>query len=922
MKRILEIYAYLSSRRRFVGISLAVSVAILICLVLNLRYSEDISDFLPLDATGQEAFSVYQNISGAERLYILFRNPDDADLTVEAMSCFEASVHRRDSLGWCSDLTVRFDMEQISEVSDFVYDNIPYFLTEEDISRIDSLLTLPGYIDTRLEQDRYMLMFPAGSMAVSGMMRDPLGLFTPVMERLGAGFPQMSMEMYGGHIFTPDMGRAVAMMSSPFGNSETEYNSRLIGLLQDAISDMSGQYPQVEAHIIGGPAIAVENADRIKKDSVLAISLSVVLIILLVLYTIGSVRNILLIFLSIGWGWLFALAGMSLLGGNVSIIVIGISSVVLGIAVNYPLHLIVHRSLVTDMRSALKEVVSPLVIGNITTVGAFLTLVPLRSAALRDLGLFAALMLVGTIAFVLLFLPHLVKGKPVPENRHRFLDRIAGFSPDRSRVAIVCVVAVTAVLSIFSGRTEFDTNLANINYMDDAQREDMQYFQNLLSKSSSSSSRSVYVLSPGTDYDDALSVNSSIVPVIDSLTAAGCVLGCSGVSQFLSSREEQGRRLGNWRDFVSRHYDLLTSGLAESAERHGFSRSAFSEFDALIDRTEKFVPQDIGYFAPLTSSVFSRNLTRVESLGRVYVVDILDVDKDNVKEVLSHFRNAFDVAGMNSGFTRTLSDNFNYIGWACSLIVFFFLWFSFGRIELAAISFLPMAISWVWILGIMAIAGIKFNIVNVILATFIFGQGDDYTIFMTEGCQHEYAYRRPILGSYKVSIMQSALIMFVGIGTLIVSGHPALHSLAEVTIIGMTSVVLMSYMIPPLLFRWLTMKGGHPRGYPLTLSVLFRGRPTDPVSMVRGRYIYKGKDILHHVTRSLRSFAPEMSSLDVEGREHYAFTDTGYGERALLIALTHPDLKVTACIPDEDRRRVAEISAEDFIDNIEFTDRL
>jgi predicted RND superfamily exporter protein len=103
----------------------------------------------------------------------------------------------------------------------------------------------------------------------------------------------------------------------------------------------------------------------------------------------------------------------------------------------------------------------------------------------------------------------------------------------------------------------------------------------------------------------------------------------------------------------------------------------------------------------------------------------------------------------------------------------------------------------------MVLLGIQFNIVNIILATFIFGQGDDYTIFMTEGAVYEYTHRRPILASYRRAILLSALIMFIGIGSLIVARHPALHSLAEVTIVGMFSVVLMAFLIPPLMFRWL-----------------------------------------------------------------------------------------------------------------------
>lgn len=105
----------------------------------------------------------------------------------------------------------------------------------------------------------------------------------------------------------------------------------------------------------------------------------------------------------------FAMGAIALFYDSVSIIVIGIASVILGIAVNYPLHLIDHLKDSTQPRSAFKEIISPLVVGNITTVGAFLCLVPLNAPALHDLGLFASLLLAGTILFVLIFLPHAVK---------------------------------------------------------------------------------------------------------------------------------------------------------------------------------------------------------------------------------------------------------------------------------------------------------------------------------------------------------------------------------------------------------------------------------------------------------------------------------------------------------------------------------
>lgn len=917
MNMIINIYDRLKKQSKWLWTSLG-CVAVFVLLIFNLDYSEDINDFLPLGTSEQEALAVYQRISGAERIYMLFNNPDDPDLTIEAIDCFIDSVSSRDSLGWCGDLTAQYDMSMMQEVTDFIYENIPYFLSAEDYERMDSLISQPGYIENQLDRDKQMLMFPSGGMMTSSVIKDPLALFAPVLEDLQDSNPQMSFEMYDGYIFTPDMSRAVAMMNSPFGNSETENNGKMLDILHAAAEQMHEEYPDVSVNIVGGPEIAVGNASRIKKDSILAILLSVVLIGLLVTYSIGSFRNILLIFISVGWGWLFALAGMSLFCNQVSIIVIGISSVILGIAVNYPLHMIVHLSHTPDVRTTLKELLMPLVIGNITTVGAFLTLVPLHSVALRDLGLFASLLLVGTIIFVVLYLPHMLKVKDVIHKEHKFIDKVAAFSPENHKWIVAGIVLLTAVLGFFSFRTEFDSNIANINYMTDGQRKDMQYFENLFSRDSLNTDSEVYVLSAARDYEEALKKNRNIVPIIDSLQKVGVVKNHKGVSRFLVSRQEQQERLEMWQDFVSRNKERLTTEFIAAASRAGFSSKAFSQFSTLISESDTFNPQEISFFEPLTRLILSRNLTTLENTGKSYIINTLTVDADDIEYVKSHFDDSFDVVGMNSALSNNLSDNFSYIGWACSLIVFFFLWFSFGRIELAVVAFVPMAVSWIWILGIMAMTGIRFNIVNIILATFIFGQGDDYTIFMTEGCQHEYTYRKPILQSYKSSILQSALIMLVGIGTLIISKHPAMHSLAEVTIVGMTSVVLMSYTLPPLLFKWLTTKNGACRIHPITLRTLIFGIPSDPVRLVAGRYIYKAASVTKTVNRNLKTNAAHVRAIDIKGISEYEYNDDGYGESAILLALLNPGVKIKATLSDDDRRKIAEISAKDFITNIEF----
>ena len=819
---ILKLYDYLRQHRLVGLVSFVVVTLLLTVSVLRLGYKEDIADFLPVDSNHHNALKVYQDISGANKIFAVFQYRDttkrDADAMVTAVDAFVDEVQRADTAHIVQNMTSQVDLEKMTSVTNFVYQNIPYFLTEHDYARMDSALRSPGYVEKQLQQDKQMLMFPAGDILSDNIQRDPLNLFTPVVQKLQRSDTGLKYELYDGHIFSPDMQRAIVMIDSPYGASETENNTQLINMLQGCGKRALSHAKNLDVHIIGGPVIAVGNASQIKSDSILSVIIAVTLIMALLLFTLRSVRNISLIVLSIAWGWLFAMGGLALFHDSVSIIVIGISSVILGIAVNYPLHFIAHLSHTPDKKRALREIVMPLLVGNVTTVGAFLALVPLQSVALRDLGLFSSFLLVGTIVFVLVYLPHITK--ETKEVKHTFLDRLSDVSLENKPVFVAIVVVLTLIFGYFSFQTRFDANMSNINYMTDEQKEDMAYFQKMMTVNGGY--QKVYAVTSASTMDGALEKSQRLQPSLDRLVREKAVHDYSSCSQFVVSKAEQKRRLGLWESFIERHKTELTTALRAAMQAEGFAPDSFNDYYSLLNK--RYQPQQPAYFAPLTTTLFAGNISVDKAEGRYNIVNVLSVKDKDMPQVKVKLADkdcfSFDITSMNSAIANHLSSDFNYIGFACGLIVFLFLWLSFGNLELALLSFVPMAVSWLWILGIMSLCGMQFNIVNIILATFIFGQGDDYTIFMTEGSMYEYAYRRKMLASYKHSIIISALIMFIGIGTLIIARHPALHSLAEVTIAGMFSVVLMAYIFPPLIFNVLVKTRGAYRRRPLRLKNL------------------------------------------------------------------------------------------------------
>ena len=744
----LRIYDWMSGHRWWCLASLAVVTLLMVLSVTCLSYREDIRDFLPLDEKEREALNDYDRQAQTSLIVAIIEQRDstvdDPDLLVEGVETF------LDAIDGLEGVTVQTDFSQMEEQQEEAYRQLPYLLEAADYQRMDSLLQQPDFIASRLQETKERLLMPMGmgSMMENDITHDPLGLFSPVVSLMRDTAILSRFDIYDDCLLTADHRRALVLLNSPYGGSETASNERLLDLLNakaDSVSRLltpdsclltPSLLTPLNIRFCGAPVVAVTNASQIKTDSLLSVCIAAVLILLLLWFFLRSLRHILLIALTIGWGWVFAIACLSWVHQEVSVIVIGISSIIVGIAVNYPLHLIAHLGHTSDVRQALKEIVKPLVVGNITTVGAFLALVPLRAAALRDLGLFSSFLLIGTILFTLIWLPQLLR---FTVYSLQFTDDLQASHSNPTRYSSInyklssintklWLIGALAILTAFFGyhslHTAFDADLTHINYMTPVQRSDMALLQQLMP----------------TDSQRQQELNRRIP----------------------TTPKAQQERLQLWQSWTSSHRDQLSLSLRDEATRAGFTPDSFYPFFSLLSPASDISPSS--FLLPPSSnhpSLFS--------------------------SIASH-----------------LSDDFNYIGWACACIVFFFLWASFRSLPLALLSFLPMAVSWLWILGIMALLGIQFNIINIILSTFIFGQGDDYTIFMTEGTVYEYKHHRPMLASYRRAIMLSALIMFIGIGSLIIARHPALHSLAEVTIVGMFSVVLMAFVIPPLAFRlWL-----------------------------------------------------------------------------------------------------------------------
>ena len=832
----LKIFNFFQHRRMLLWLLLVTMIGLLVFSASRISFVEDISSFLPNNADNKRINEAFQKIGAANKIIVTFSQKDttqgiDEDLLTEAAARFAEILLENDTAGHIKELMYEVNNEKIKEITDFITQNLPYFLEEEDYRRIDSLIQ-PQNIENQLNIDKQLLMSPMGGFVRNVILNDPLHFSQNALKNLELFKQGDNYNTDNGFIFN-DKGECIVIISSNYPVSETNNNKLLANEIYNAANQTITEFDnEIKIVPFGAALISITNADQIKSDSLFAVSIALVLILVLLFYFFRNFKSLFLIVLSVVFGALFSLGVIVLFKSTVSVAALGIASIIFGIAINYPLHFLAHFRHNPDVKLTIKEIVNPLLIGNITTVGAFLSLLFISSDAMKDLGLASSFLLVGTIVFVLVFLPHFLGGvKGVREAKELKFGKLAEFSPERNKFIVLIFLLFTVVLFFFSFGTKFETNLHAINYMTDEQRAEV----NKLIKQNKEKGKTLYVVAEGENIDEALqNYEKFILPQMHELSNK------SGISNFFPSKELQKEKIERWNKFWKneesvdyknqkmecfgevppKKRNLLISEIGYMSKKQGFNNNVFENFITTLSKD--FQPQEFEYFTPIFNDLGENYFSINSDKTLVYTIIQDDANSSNFLTPSNSSVFTFDDTSIAQKMVEALSDDFNNVLYICGFIVFIFLLFSFGRIELALLTFIPLTVGWVWILGLMNIFDLKFNIVNIILATFIFGQGDDYTIFVTEGLIYEYTYRKKMLASFKNSIILSASILFIAIGMMIFAKHPALRSLAELTIVGMFSVVLCAYLFPPLIFNFLITRKGQTREVPWTLKRFLR----------------------------------------------------------------------------------------------------
>lgn len=816
----IKIYRFFRNHRAVFWVSMIALYAFFGYFASKIYLEEDINKLMPSskneDGTTKLAFA---NLRIKDKTFLLFEGKNGASVEYIAKVC-DAFIDSLESRNAAMDSTqqvignifYRLPDDLMLDVIDYMSAHLPAYIDTSVYTRLEAMLTYP-HMKQQMKANHDDLLSPVGSMFPELIQMDPVGLRGLLMEQMkpftegAAG----SYKTLNGHFFVQDSTVCVAFITPMYSATNTGQGSTLFRILNDQIEEFSASAPDIKISYHGTPASGFYNSWRIKSDLKGTIIGSLVLVLIFISICFRNYNTIPLLLLPVVFGTLFGLAAMYFIKGHFSLLALGIGAIVLGVALSYVLHIITHYKYISDPEQVLRDQVKPVCLGCLTTIGSFMGLIFIRTELLQDFGLFAAFAIVGTTFFSLVFLPQFLNPRKNKLNHHAFaiIDRINAYPFDRKKPLLFTILAAAIVCIGFyiAGGTQFDADMHNLGY----KAESTSYSENLLRSKTHTGDKQKYFASSGATMEEAIENFEIMAAKLDSLQSIGLVKSYTHTNQIFVPLHVQQERIDAWKNFwTGERLQLVHDLINKTAPEAGLIPDAFSPFfefatadyepDALYEAS--IIPE--GYQSTLMEQSYNDEYLCFTSVRcKNDSIHSKESDYNRICEAIVSSPNllVLDTYYYTTDTLIQLNDDFNVLQWVSMLFVLIVLFFSFHfNIKHTLLGFMPILSSWLIVLGAMVIFDVRFNLINIIISTFIFGIGVDYSIFVMNGLIGGKENSR-LLGYHKTAIFFSAFILIVTVSSMLFAEHPAIKSVGFSTLVGMISAVVISYVIQPAIFR-------------------------------------------------------------------------------------------------------------------------
>lgn len=711
-----------------------------------------------------------------------------------------------------------YDQSQAQAFRDFIaYAAVrpQLFITPQDASLVKARLT-PEAIDHSLKRLSADLAGQIGSAASEIATADPLYLRELILPRLKNASQALDLDPDSPYFLSRD-GQVLIMIAEPSRPIQDMLFARqLVAGINKARRGLPARISCAGAHI---SAVLDEAA---MKSNILACILSSLVVVLALFYaTYRRILPTLLLPLIVASGVALALGLAGLLLPSIHIISFAFMALIIGLGTDYSIHLYdrFHSERAAGLESlealrlAVVDTGHGLFTAATTTAMPFLVLVITDVRALSELGLLVGLGVIFSLYTTLFFLPPLllymersfpITYRPIPAFGMKGLWRFVGRRPG---MVVALSLALIGVLTLLSFRTTFDGELKNLQ----PQNSEAFLAQGKIERHLSLSPKQMLVAVDDTDLGEVLKRSAQVDSLAVDLQHRGEISVWSGLGRVINPPQLQAE--------VARSLTRELSGMPAADQltkeliRQGFETAAFQPF---IDGVAQ-----LGRAAPIPAAEALQRLSASPLRGVVDRHLVKDASGYHALTYLYYRGAEFNQSGflgrlaavdptaratsvdlVSQQLSRSVKTSFTWGFVLGGILVFCLLIAHFESPAGIFYALSPVVAGVAAMLGIMVLAGMGLNFMNVMVLVTIVGMGSDYGLHV----RHRVSAADPEIREREFvqagrAVLLSALTTIAGFGSLAFADYPALASIGWATNFGVGCTALFALVtIPAVMF--------------------------------------------------------------------------------------------------------------------------
>ncbi len=781
---------------RWIFVSLVVLAGIITCLHLDLR--DDALDLLP-DGAVRGDISLLQGMGLVDRIFITLtvqdssgRKPEQDKQTLQKSAEKLGNILQKS--GRFSFVLSRLPKGYESELFRTLQSSLPLLLDGDDLRMLEKMTTKEG-IEKSLHNTFVLLNSPAGIALKRQVQQDPLGLVPLVLKKLKYLQSEFSMGFDNGFLVSRDGKSCLLIAESTLPLTDSHVAENVDTLLTGAFESSLGK--GIEARMIGTLPHTLANSRIVKNDLRLLLPLATILLITLLGLTLKNVRA--LVVLSVPFlAAPPAIAMTMAVFGEVSGLALGFGIVLLGIAVDFSIHLYLTLSKGEgSQKDLLKSVGKPVFFATLTTSAVFIVLFFSQVASHRQMATLALTGILLAVLFAWLLIPTIISGhlggKTVA--RLKMLPNIQLSA--RWRGAILFAWLFLLLCGALSWPLlQYNGDLRVLDVADARVVQDENHF----SATWGGKGDQAFVVAKGSTLEELLDRNSDVYTFLKD----------QGISTFQSfapvlpgvaARKQNSDR---WKTFWQQKRPKFDEQFLVAARAQGFTDRAFAPFFAMLDKGPALLtPSEFvrGSLQPMFASMLKMPSPHIAGAEDYLALTTVAVDGKVLPEFLSFASREPGIAILANSKWRAevehlLRRDIVTLSLAAGCVIVLLVGIQFRNIA-TVIAVLAPVLSALSAMSIFCyVTGGALNMMHLIMGIMVIGLSVDYGIFMV--CSRLDSRRS--VAVFAVSICAASSL--IGFGVLSFASHPALHALGITVLVGIGVAWPVAIFVSPALLAY------------------------------------------------------------------------------------------------------------------------